>query len=130
MWTVLADANSHVPRPPTTITMAVTASSRLTPLKAIVRPRITKGREFESRCPNPACRNGAVPTPTSPSGSRGSMPSSSSSLPEATSTTSATHITASMIRTMLKRSAPVGAHAVKRGRERRSGQLVRRGSGT
>ena len=74
MCTVPLAATSHVPNPLTSPTITVTATSRRAPSSAITNPIVTNGIVFASRCPKPACRNGAATTPSSPSRSRGSIP--------------------------------------------------------
>ena len=67
MTTVLAGAVSHVPRPPTTITIAVTERMRMRPLTAIAAPSTRNGTVFPARCPKPPCSTGANAMPVSPS---------------------------------------------------------------
>ena len=54
-------AISHVPRPPTTITIAVTSASRRRPRSAMITPMNTNGIVLSTRCGEKlACRNGEV----------------------------------------------------------------------
>ena len=101
MWFVLAGPISHVPRPPTSATMPVTAAVRMRPLSAIIPPRIRNGTVLPIRWPQPACRNGAKTMSGSVSASRGWMPLESRLRP-ATSSTSTTHMTATIAPTNAK----------------------------
>src|SRR4051812_33286082 len=95
MWSVPLGANSQTPRPPTSATITVVAATRATPLSAIIPPSTRNGTVLPIRCPQPACRNGALAMPTIPSGaSCGLIPYCSRSPPEIWSITSTTHMTA------------------------------------
>src|SRR5680860_223268 len=111
MCSVKSGATSHVPRPLTSPTIAVTASTRIAPLKAITRPMTTNGTVLAIRCPNPACRKGAATIPVSPSSSRGSMPYWSRLPPAIASTTSSPHIRATIAPTTLKPAMRVSRSA-------------------
>ena len=67
MCTVFAGATSHVPTPPTTATMTVTAATRATPPSAIAKPSTRNGIVLPIRWSKPACRKGANAMPSSPS---------------------------------------------------------------
>ena len=99
MWIVCAGATSQVPSPPTSITIAVTATTRPSPPTAIAKPSSRNGMVLPIRWSQPECRNGAKTTPSSPSISRGSIPPRSSRPPATSSIPSTTHISAAIAAT-------------------------------
>ena len=54
---------SHVPIPPTTITISVTSANRLAPWRAMISPMNTNGTVFAIRCCQLTWMNGAVKMP-------------------------------------------------------------------
>ena len=72
MW---AGETSHVPIPPTTITISVTSANRLAPCSAMITPMNTNGIVLSIRCGQLTCMNGAVKMPQMWSKLRGRMPS-------------------------------------------------------
>ena len=101
MCTVFPGATSHVPRPPTTITVTVTATTRRAPPNAIAAPSSRNGIVLPIRWSKPPCRNGAVTIPSSPSVSRGRMPYRSQPALATWSTISESHMTAAIAATMI-----------------------------